>query len=214
MIKYIAHLSVEVIQQELDNCEEAIWHDTKAWSNPIDYSVSTLSPAAASGASAIREQDRLHVIWQTDISGSDQSWWSDPNWRNRIPMPTAHARFFPGTLQIVTEFCKQQNYKLDRLFFSRLLPKAVIYAHRDVAWGIDFENNSRLGLSITTNRNCSITAGAYSANPEVGTVFWFDHNELHSAENQGQCDRIVLYMDVKPKVSDQEKHCLGTVVDQ
>jgi hypothetical protein len=201
MIKNLDSIDISTIVRELNSCPEEAWHDTKAWSNPADYSNSTLSQAGLLDKKSVtREQDRLHVIWQADPNGANQEWWQDPNWRNRAPIITQYGKLFPDTIKTLSDFWSIKDQSLDRLFFSRLAPGQQIYPHRDAPWGTNFEKNTRYGLVITTNPDCEITAEDYVDNPSPGIVFWFDNGLEHSAVNFGTTDRIYLYMDVKPKI--------------
>ena len=201
MIEFVGSINIEPMVRELNECPAEAWYDTKIWSSPEDYSQTTLSQyGVVNKQSVIREQDRLHVIWQADPDGGNQDWWQDSNWRDITPVVTKYGKLFPNTIEILTDFWHKKNLVLDRAFFSRLPPGQQVYPHRDAAWGKNFEQNARYGLVITTNPDCLITAADHVDNPSPGTVFWFDNSLEHSAINQGTTDRIYLYMDVKPKI--------------
>jgi hypothetical protein len=198
MIKLIDTIDVTATLNELAESPEHAWTDTKPWSNPEDYGQSTLSrEGTVDKKSVIREQDRLHVIWQADEDGKNNNWWKDPNWRALTPVITEHGKKFPTTIQQLAKFWKDKNKIIERMFFSRLRPGQQIYPHSDATWGENFDVNSRYGLVITTNSQCKITAQDAHDNPEPGTIFWFDNTQQHSAINNGNTDRIYLYMDVK-----------------
>jgi hypothetical protein len=201
MIKFVDSIDIAPIVQELNNCPNIAWHDTKLWSSPADYNQSTLSQdGVVNKQSVIREQDRLHVIWQADPNGGNQEWWQDSNWRDRAPIITQYGKLFPDTIKTLSDFCRIKDQVLNRLFFSRLTSGQQVYPHRDAPWGTNFEKNTRYGVVITTNPDCTVTSQGHVANPEPGTVFWFDNSQEHSAVNNGLTDRIYLYMDIKPRI--------------
>lgn len=201
MIKNLYSIDISLIFQELNSCPEEAWYDTKAWSNPTDYSNSTLSQAGMLDKKSVtREQDRLHVIWQADLDGSNQKWWQDPKWRDRASVITQYGKLFPNTIRVLCDFWYKENQVLKRMFFSRLQPGKQIYSHCDAPWGTNFDLNTRYGLVITTNPECQLTAEDQIDNPVPGTVFWFDNKLKHSAVNFGTTDRIYIYMDLKSKI--------------
>lgn len=182
MIRILETIDVSVIVDELDQIPAAAWDETKAWK-------------PATGSSSVREQDRLHVIWQADEDGSNTSWWLSPYWPENAPILTQIGAQFPNTISMLNQVWAEKNETIQRLFFSRLQPGKQIYPHEDSVWG-NPELNVRYGLTITTNDQCEITVAGDSANPSPGTIFWFDNYQTHSATNNGDTDRIHLYIDV------------------
>jgi len=202
MFKIIGTVDIGEIVNELNDFPEECWNDTQNYINPKNYSNSTLSKEALiTGKNALKDQDRVHLIWQADDDGHNNYWWKDSLWRNKKPIVTCHGRtFFSKTIDTVFAYFASIQYYPERIFLSRLRSGLEIYPHKDGAWGQDFDKNLRYGMSITTNDQCLITVNNHTLNPEPGTVFWFDNCEEHSAVNFGITDRIYLYADVKPLI--------------
>lgn len=199
MLKIFDVIDIYEIQQELSNFSEFGWKDTQNYINPTNYANSTLSKEAViTGKNALREQDRVHLIWQSDHNGCNNYWWKDPDWRNKKPAVTYHGRmFFLKTINLLFNFYAKTQQQPERIFFSRLRPGCEIYPHTDGAWGKNYESNLRHGLVISTNEKCSIASGPDTLNPQPGTMFIIDNNKEHSAKNHGLTDRVYIFMDVK-----------------
>lgn len=185
MIKILDNINVTPILDELSCIQESAWNDAKSWTNPL----------GKEPVHSIKEQDRLHLVWQTDPDGKNLHWWRDPNWRNDPPTLTCYGRKFPNTISLLENYCSAKNKKIYRIFFSRLTPKAQVYPHVDGQWGENFDNNSRYGLVLTTNQQCKIMCNNKEANPDPGSFFWLENTKIHSAVNNGVTNRIYLYMD-------------------
>lgn len=199
MIVKIDTIDIGKILLELTQIKSDAWEILTEFTNPINQDVLG-SQIFKNNLSTTRHQRRLHLIWQTSID-HNEPWFRDSNWRT-FPIDHAeHAVNFPKTISILTDYWNHRNYFLKRLFFSKLSPGQEIYAHADTPWCDDYAQVERHTLVVTTNPNCQTFSNDVSDNPAPGTLFWFDHNQLHGSANQGNTDRIYLIMDVKSRLT-------------
>jgi hypothetical protein len=192
MIKILDNINITSILEELSLVQEVEWNDTRAWTNPVN------EPPVES----IRDQDRLHLIWQLDPDGGNQHWWKNPDYVNDPPMITPYGKKFSNTISLLENYCSSKKKKIYRVFLSRLQPGAQVYPHTDKQWGKNFDINSRYGIVLTTNPDCKVIWQDTTANPDVGSLFWFDNTKTHGAINNGSTSRIYLYMDIMDIVAE------------
>tara|TARA_R110000796_G_scaffold22353_6_gene64886 strand:- start:3548 stop:4195 length:648 start_codon:yes stop_codon:yes gene_type:complete len=212
MMNIVDNLNVDIIANEVNQCPEEAWEQVREWTAPTVKRVYNLyKQGVITDADLIRrvekvkyrqknpdesvEQDRLHLLWQMTEDSSGLEWWDHDDWRNKQPSYNGkYIDYFPCTVNLFTEYFGD---RLQRMFFSRLRPGKQLYPHSDGVWGEDFSSINRYGLVVITNNGCAITVDGIMYKPTSGTLIEFDNALIHSAINDGQHDRIVLYADVK-----------------
>lgn len=192
-------IDVNVIIEELNFCPEQAWNETKVWStrNVNETNIGAYSKKV--GHSVIREQDRILLIWHKDKDG--QPWYTYPDYRNFLTEPTKWSTIFPNTMAVLTDYFKQHNKKLIRLYFSKLQPGKQIYSHADEPFlpeNQNFSSVQRYGLCITTNEKCRFTLDKIQIHIPQGIIYHMDNMKIHAATNFGEQDRVHMYMDAIP----------------
>ena len=86
--------------------------------------------------------------------------------------------------------------KIGAILITKLPPGGRILPHTDGGWHADYFK-TKLYLTINGNEGCINQVESESICMQVGQVWQFDNANLHSVENHGDTDRIVLIVCVK-----------------
>lgn len=212
-MEILDRLDIAFILESLDKCPEAAMHEVDEWVTPTaeqtynlyrsghiskDELMTRLSIIKNKElGDASREQNRLHVLWQMTEPGSVLPWWETPGWKAKPAIINPiYGKYFIQTVDFFKLYWEKKNKKLERMFFSRLLPGKQVYPHCDAKWTYDERPIARAGLVLTTNDRCTVTVQDNEYQLEPGTLFLFDNLLKHSATNFGNTSRTFLYMDV------------------
>jgi Aspartyl/Asparaginyl beta-hydroxylase len=87
---------------------------------------------------------------------------------------------------------------LGRVIIARLPPGGVIQPHAD-DYG-DYAgsaNGLRFHICVQGLPGCEFRCGDEAIQAKTDEVWWFDHREVHSAENHSRDDRIHLLVDMQ-----------------
>lgn len=83
--------------------------------------------------------------------------------------------------------------ELGRILIVKLKPGGHVKAHSDE--GKYADHYSRFHIVLTTNPDCTNTTGGESTHWPAATAWWFDHKQMHTADNGGDTDRIHIIVD-------------------
>jgi len=83
--------------------------------------------------------------------------------------------------------------QLGRVLIVKLKPGGHVKAHVDEGKYADMY--SRFHIVLATNDKCTNTTGGEVSHWPVGTAWWFDHKQEHTADNGGQTNRIHIIVD-------------------
>lgn len=83
--------------------------------------------------------------------------------------------------------------QLGRVLLVKLKPGGHVKAHSDEGRYADFY--SRFHIPVITNEGCVNTTGGEAVHWPVGTAWWFNHKQVHTADNAGDTDRVHLIVD-------------------
>lgn len=186
------NIDISMTLEEISSCPKKYWDYCKPW-----------SASTSGGLRATRDIDKLLIVWHPEINGVP--FWEQigdstdyPDWRKVTPVVTPEGQHFKKTLKFWDEYWAQRGMKIGRAFFNRFEPGDQVYPHIDRPWGASENHSSRVGISLTVNADSSLTAEGLKYNPAVGTLYWFKNDTPHSAVNNGNTVRLVMYMDLIP----------------
>ena len=211
-MEILDQLDITFILESLDNCPEAAMHEVDEWISPTAKQTYNLYRSGHISKNQLierlkkiknpefgdssREQNRLHVLWQMTEPGSILPWWEIPDWSSKSAiLNPIYGKYFTQTVDFFKLYLKQKNKKLERMFFSRLLPGKQVYPHSD-SKRTDGRQQYRVGLVLTTNDDALLTVEDRVYQLDPGTLFVFDNLLIHGATNFGNTPRTILYMDV------------------
>ena len=97
-------------------------------------------------------------------------------------------------LNIITEMT---GMELGRVTLAYLAPHTHVHPHADR--GEYLEAVTRYVIALTTNEDCAFWCNNKKYHQEVGTMYLFNNQHLHSASNGGNTGRIHLIVDLLPK---------------
>lgn len=96
---------------------------------------------------------------------------------------------------LVAEMAREHNWNLGRVMLCRLKPGGRIAPHIDE--GAYSVAHNRLHFVLQAGRGSLTTVGSQTLNLPPGTVWAFDHQQLHSAHNDDTSPRIHLIVDIR-----------------
>lgn len=92
--------------------------------------------------------------------------------------------------------------ELGRVLIVKLKPGGHVKPHNDQGTYSDYY--SRFHVVLSSNDLCSQTCGDDHAEFDVGDVWWFDHKEIHTADNKGETDRVHIIFDAVTPLFDKK----------
>ncbi len=108
--------------------------------------------------------------------------------------------------------------ELGRVLIVKLKPGGVVTPHVDE--GTYADHYARFHVAVTGSDKATLTAGGETHHIEPGEAWWFDHKVEHSAQNDGDTDRIHIIIDAvtprfpmrKVPVSDNSATTVASIV--
>ena len=97
----------------------------------------------------------------------------------------------PGIACLVEEFAKGRQ--IGRVLVAALRPGGRIKAHRDE--GAYSDAHTRTHFALTSSPECLFTCGSETISMPSGTVWEFNHHEVHSVINDSDEPRIHIIAD-------------------
>lgn len=83
--------------------------------------------------------------------------------------------------------------EMGRVLIVKLKPGGHVNAHDDQ--GAYADHYARFHLVLQSNKDSSQTCGEQNQVFNVGDVWWFDHKQVHTADNAGDTDRVHIIFD-------------------
>ena len=83
--------------------------------------------------------------------------------------------------------------QLGRVLIVNLKPGGHVTPHIDE--GKYANHFARFHIVLTTNKHCTNTTGGETKHWRSGSLWWFDHKQMHTADNDGATDRVHLIFD-------------------
>jgi hypothetical protein len=105
-------------------------------------------------------------------------------------LPECHATIF----DLMRRF---QGISLGRVIIAKLPPGGRILAHADDYGAYALQDGLRLHVCVQGLPGCLFHCGDEAVQMASDTVWWFNHRELHSAENHSFDDRVHLLVDIR-----------------
>lgn len=97
----------------------------------------------------------------------------------------------------LTELLRLNSERINIAGLSLMRPHSEIRPHRDTT-GPPFGSLAyHLGLVVPVSKDCSLTVNGKTVHQREGQSIVFDSTYVHSAKNQSDFDRIILYIDFK-----------------
>lgn len=136
--------------------------------------------------------DILLRFSDTATSGLDSQVIGDGNtlWQPASKILTAVKPLVLGVMRMV------DGWVLDRVIISRLRPGGKIAPHADDQ-GDYVNNGSRYHIILQNQPGSVYYCGNEAVTMMTGDVYWFQHLEVHSVENNSRDDRISLMVDTR-----------------
>jgi hypothetical protein len=108
---------------------------------------------------------------------------------------------YPASLAVRDEIAPLLNavagavdmQEMGRILIVKLKPGGHVKEHSDEGSYADYF--SRFHIVLATNPQCTNTTGGESDHWPVGTAWWFNHKQMHTADNGGDTDRIHIIVD-------------------
>jgi hypothetical protein len=89
-----------------------------------------------------------------------------------------------------------QGIALGRVIIARLPPGGTILPHADNYGAYALQDGLRLHVCVQGLPGCIFNCGDETVQMPTDSVWWFNHRETHSAQNNSADDRIHLLVDI------------------
>ena len=100
----------------------------------------------------------------------------------------------PQVMPLVERLCVHIGAtRLGRVLIVNLRPGGHVTPHIDE--GRYADHFARFHLVLSTNNRCTNTTGEQTDHWRAGSFWWFDHKQVHAADNAGDTDRVHLIFD-------------------
>ena len=122
-----------------------------------------------------------------------KGWNDDPQW-------LSHAIMFNGVWEqpgmelpkIINKILKKMKWKCVLVGYALLRPGGEIKPHRDETESEGWDNVWHMGVVVP--QDCHLTVDGRVMHWEEGRILKFDDSKEHTAVNNSEFDRIIIYM--------------------
>ena len=150
----------------------------------------TQSLAGKDVLTTYKTQQGWHKAWHPIFTSPNKEWLNYGLVFHDEPLDE-NAKRCPKTMELLSHI-----EGINVAGFSWMTPGSAIYSHKD-STGLKYDSLAyHLGLLVPKGETNLVVGGETVAEEEGKTII-FDATFLHSAENQTEEDRIVLYIDFK-----------------
>ena len=111
---------------------------------------------------------------------------------------TTTSQKFPVARAFLEAFAAEQDAELSRAKIVCLPAGRRVYPHIDR--GEYYKFRDRYHLILQSKLGSFMEAGDEEMRMREGELWWFDNNQMHSATNDGDADRIHMIFDLLPRV--------------